>query len=271
MNDAEPVPQPGGRFSILGTRVTAATFEGTLDWLGHMVSAGQSTFLSAANVYSVMLGFRDPSFRQLVNRAGYVMADGMPLVWGLRLLGQRAERVHGDDLFFAFCERHRKRRHYLVGGAAGQPEEVVEALRRRFRAIRIVGYRATPVRPIPPRESAEIVEEIGQLAAEVIWVGMGTPDQDLWMAAATDRVSAPMVGVGSSFDLLAGRTPPAPEWMKKSGLQWLFRLLHEPRRLWRRYLVYNPLFVWHFTWQLLGLRRVDDPTVESSAGESEGQ
>ena len=197
MREAVVSPQPGPRVSILGTRVTAATFEGTLDWLGRMVSAGQSTFLAAANVYSVMLGYRDERFRALVNRAGYVMADGMPLVWGLRLLGQPAERVHGDDLFFAFCERFPERRHYLVGGAPGQPEEVAEALRRSYLGIRIVGFRATPVRPIPPQESAEIVEEIRQLAAEVIWVGMGTPAQDHWMAAVADRVPAPMIGVGS--------------------------------------------------------------------------
>ncbi|MEE8138356.1 MAG: hypothetical protein V3T81_05720, partial [Thermoanaerobaculia bacterium] len=102
MSEAETFPEAGPRISILGTRVTASTFVGALDWLSRTVAAGRPTYVCASNVYSVMLGFRDPIFRALVNRAGFVLADGMPLVWGLRLLGHRAERVHGDDLFFAF-------------------------------------------------------------------------------------------------------------------------------------------------------------------------
>ncbi len=199
MNAEATLSAEGRRISILGTRVTASTLAATVDWLSRTVADGRQTYVCAANVYSVMLGFRDPNFRTVVNRAGYVMADGMPLVWGLRLLGQRAERVHGDDLFFAFCESNPRRRHYLLGGTAGQSEQVARELRKRYGTLRIVGHRATPIRPIPARESDEIVEEIRNLGAEVIWVGMGTPAQDYWMAQTTERVPAPMIGVGSSI------------------------------------------------------------------------
>jgi N-acetylglucosaminyldiphosphoundecaprenol N-acetyl-beta-D-mannosaminyltransferase len=245
------------RLLVLGTRVTACSFDEAVEWLARAVERRTATYVCATNVYSIMLGWRDPAYRELVNRAGYAMADGVPIMWGLRLLGAAAERVHGDDLFFAFCECHRQRRLYLVGGATGQPELVVTELRRRYPGIEVVGWRATPVRPVPANETRAIVQEIRRLRAEVVWVGMGTPAQDEWMASAVEQVGAPMIGVGSSFDLLAGRTRPAPRWMQRTGLQWLFRLALEPRRLWRRYLINNPLFVALFVLQLLKGRPAD--------------
>jgi exopolysaccharide biosynthesis WecB/TagA/CpsF family protein len=167
----------------------------------------------------------------------------MPLVWMLRTLGQPAERVHGDDLFFACCERFPAWRHFLVGGRVGQCELVADELRRRYPGINVVGFRSTPTRPPSAAETSSLLQEIHDSEPSVVWVGMGTPSQDYWMSYAAALAGVPMAGVGSSFDVLAGFTKPAPEWMKRSGLQWLFRLLQEPRRLAKRYLYYNSRFL----------------------------
>lgn len=232
------------RVDVLGTRVTAASFAAARDFLAERVARAEPAVLCCANVYSVMLGVDDPGHRERINRASFVMADGMPLVWTLRLRGVRAERVHGDDLMLAACRDHPEWRHFLLGGLAGQPEAVAAALGRRVPGITIAGTWATPERPVAPAESTRIVDEIRRAAAQVVWVGMGTPEQDAWMDAHAREVGVPLVGVGSAFDVLAGRRRAAPAWMKRSGLQWLFRLLQEPQRLGPRYLHYNPRFVW---------------------------
>lgn len=238
------------RVDILGTRVTASGFHEAVAALAGCVARGEPSVFCAANVYSVMLGRRDGAYRTLVNAASYVMADGMPLVWGARRLGYAAERVHGDDLLLACADRHREWKAFLLGGAPGQPEAVADELRARFPGIAIVGTRPTPVRPLPRSEREQTLAQIDASGAEVVWVGMGTPAQDVWMADTREEVGVPQVGVGSAFDLLSGRTRPTPAWMKEAGLQWVHRLAQEPRRLAGRYAVNNALFVWRFGQQL---------------------
>jgi N-acetylglucosaminyldiphosphoundecaprenol N-acetyl-beta-D-mannosaminyltransferase len=232
------------RSDVLGTRVNASSFEESVKLLEGFVERREPARFSAATVYSVMLGREDSGFREIVNGADYVMADGMPLVWALRRTGLAAERVHGDDFFLEVCRRHPEWRHYLIGGGAGQPEVARRVLEARFPGMRVVGTHATPVRPVPPAENERILTDIRRAEPDVVWVGMGTPAQDRWMAELGVRVGRPTVGVGSAFDLLTGVKRPTPEWMKRSGLQWLHRLWQEPRRLAYRYLVYNPLFLW---------------------------
>lgn len=234
---------PIARADILGTSVCASGFGEAIAFLETAVRERRGVFVSPATTHSVILARDDPGFRQAVARAAYVAADGMPLVWLLRRRGLAAERVHGDDLMLACCERFRGWRHFLVGGAAGQAEAVAAALEARFPGILVAGCVSTPVRPPPETDTASIVERLEAAQADLVWVGMGTPAQDLWMSDAAPRAGIPMVGVGSAFNLLSGRTRPAPEWMKRSGLQWLFRLVEEPGRLWRRYLVGGSRFV----------------------------
>lgn len=239
------------RIPILGMHVSAATFDEACDILASAVSRREPSYVSCANVYSIMLAHDDPEYRRIVNDAFFVTADGMPIVWALRALGRHAERVHNDDLFLACCSRFPEWRHFLVGGREGQPEEAAAEMGRRFPGIRVVGTAATPVRPVPADRTGQIVESIRIARPDIVWVGMGTPAQDQWMVSAVAEVGGPMVGVGSLFDLLTGRTKPTPAWMKRTGLQWFYRLLQEPRRLGFRYLYYNPRFVIALAGELL--------------------
>lgn len=228
----------------LGTRVAALSFDGAQQALQALVQQQRGCYVSPATVYSLMLGVDRPAYRDIVNQAAFVTADGMPVVWLQRGLGQvSAQRVHNDDLWFAYLARYSGWRHYLVGGRVGQPEQVAQALAQRYPGIQVVGMQPTPRRPVPEADTERIVADIRASAADVVWVGLGTPEQDRWMHEVHARVGRPLVGVGSAFDLLAGHTRAAPGWMKRSGLQWLFRLAQEPRRLAWRYLHYNSRFV----------------------------
>jgi N-acetylglucosaminyldiphosphoundecaprenol N-acetyl-beta-D-mannosaminyltransferase len=238
------------RVSLLGTMVSASTFAAAQDFLEALVDRGVGGYICHANAFSVTMAHDDPRYRELLNRSSYLAADGMSAVWAVRCLGAPADRVHGDDFFLACCERFVGWRHFFVGGRTGQPEAAAEETRRRFPGISIVGTHATPTRPVSAAETEAILEDIRSTRASVVWVGMGTPLQDEWMAANALRAGVPMVGVGSLFDLLTGRTRAAPDWMKRLGLQWLFRLQQEPRRLAFRYLYYNPRFVLAFAGQL---------------------
>ena len=240
---------------VVGTPVDVAGFEQALVWLAAAIAGRRGTYLSHANAFSLRLAHREARHRERLAGAGFVAADGMPVVWAQRRLGHpAAERVHGDDLFLAACDRFRQARHFLLGGAAGQPERVAEALAARFPGLEVVGVQATPRRPPSSAESERALAAFRATAADVVWVGMGTPAQDEWMAAHAAATGIPLIGVGSAFDVLSGRRRPAPEWVKRSGLQWLFRLLQEPRRLAGRYLVGNSWFAAAFLAQWLGQR-----------------
>ena len=239
------------RVDLFGVGVHATSFEAALEHLHACVERREATFFCNANVYSCMLAQDDAAHRAHMRRAGYVMADGMPIVWLLRWLGYAADRVHGDDFMLAWCQHFPGARHYLLGGAPGQTERVAAELQRRFPGIAIVGMHTTAVRPVPVEESRVIADDVRATRPDVIWVGMGTPHQDQWMADNVEALSVPMVGVGSAFDVLAGHTRAAPAWMKRSGLQWLFRLAQEPRRLGKRYVYYNTRFLWQVAGLLL--------------------
>ena len=239
------------RAEVIGTPVSVTSFQGAVQALAALVEAQQGGYVCPANAYSLVLCRDDAHYRGVVDRAPLVTADGMPVVWALRWLRHRqAERVHNDDLCLAACAQHPHWRHYLVGGREGQPEEVARALQARFPGIQVVGCRPTPQRPVPAAHTQAIVDDIRASGATVVWVGLGTPAQDFWMHTVAGQVGAPMVGVGSLFDLLAGRTRAAPDWMKRNGLQWLFRLAQEPRRLFTRYAVFNTRFVLALAGQL---------------------
>ena len=191
---------------------------------------------------------KDEKLRQIHNQAGLVTPDGMPLVWLSRLNGfPWVERVYGPDLMLAVCERSLSKgyRHYFYGGLEGVPEKLAESLRRRFPKLQIVGVYSPPFRPLTKDEDECVIQKINQAKPDIVWVGLSTPKQEYWMHEHLHRITAPvMVGVGAAFDFHAGLKKQAPRWMQRSGLEWFFRLVTEPRRLWRRYLINNPWFLW---------------------------
>jgi N-acetylglucosaminyldiphosphoundecaprenol N-acetyl-beta-D-mannosaminyltransferase len=212
------------------------------------IERGEAHYVCVCPVSTVLACQDDPAVRRAVSGAGLVTPDGMPLVWLLRLAGHpHVSRVYGPDLLLAFCERAVEKgyRSYFYGGADGVAEQMAVNLQRRFPNLQVAGWHSPPFRPLTAEEDAAVVEMINASHADVVWVGLGSPKQDLWMAEHVGRVRATvLVGVGAAFDFLSGRVRQAPRWMQRSGLEWLFRLSQEPRRLWRRYLLGNPRFVW---------------------------
>jgi N-acetylglucosaminyldiphosphoundecaprenol N-acetyl-beta-D-mannosaminyltransferase len=207
------------------------------------------------NVHSVVTARRDTAFAQALAQADLATPDGAPVAWMLRRLGHAGQaRINGPDLMWRCCADAAARGTsvYLYGGT----EEVLAKLQQRllsaFPGLHIAGAASPPFRPLSADEDAAAVAAINASGAGVVWVSLGCPKQELWMHAHRGRVHAVMVGVGAAFDYHAGTTPRAPGWMQQAGLEWLHRLASEPRRLWRRYLVTNTLFVVAAARQLLG-------------------
>jgi N-acetylglucosaminyldiphosphoundecaprenol N-acetyl-beta-D-mannosaminyltransferase len=193
-----------------------------------------------------------------MNSADLVTPDGMPLVWGLRLLGARpATRVYGPDLTALVLEAaaHDDLPVGFYGASSPTLHRLTANLRERFPSLRIDYAFSPPFRALAPEEDGQVVQEINDSGARIVFVGLSTPKQERWMSEHRGRVRAVMLGVGAAFDFLAGTKPQAPRWMRTVGLEWLFRLLAEPRRLGPRYFRHNPRFVTFFTLQLLGLWR----------------
>lgn len=243
---------------ILGTRVDATRYAEAAEHVCRWARGGESRYVCAANVHMVMEGHDDPAFRVVVNGADLVTADGMPLAWSLRLLGVAgAPRVYGPDLVLAVCARAAKE-GIPVGLHGGSPPALAgleDALRRRFPALRIVHRASPPFRPLSADEKEAARREIADSGARILFVGLGCPRQERWMADERGRIPAVMLGVGAAFDFLSGTKTQAPSLLRRTGLEWAFRLAAEPRRLARRYLVHNPRFVGLMTLALVRAAR----------------
>jgi len=243
---------------ILGMRVDATSYDDAssrvMTWAG---AQDRRRYVCVTTVHTVMEAHDDASLQQIVNNADLVTPDGMPLVWGLRMLGVRdAARVYGPELTPRVLAAA-ARAGVPVGFYGGAPDvldKLTAVAREQFPGLRIVYAWSPPFRPMRPEEDAEIVEEINRSGARILFIGLGCPKQDRWMAAHRSRVNAVMLGIGAAFDFLAGNKSQAPRWMQDRGLEWIFRLASEPRRLWWRYLWHNPRFVVLFTAQLLRQR-----------------
>jgi N-acetylglucosaminyldiphosphoundecaprenol N-acetyl-beta-D-mannosaminyltransferase len=200
----------------------------------------------------------------VINQADMAAPDGMPLVWLCRFHGHRGvSRVYGPDLMLALCDHSVAGgyRHFFYGGAPGVAERLAATLKERYPGLQVAGTHAPPFRPVGAMEERSVIEAINAIDPDIIWVGLGTPKQDHWLAQHRPLLTAPvLVAVGAAFDMLSGSIPQAPRWMQRSGLEWLFRLCQEPRRLAHRYLVYNPLFLMHVFLQLTGLRQYPTDT-----------
>jgi N-acetylglucosaminyldiphosphoundecaprenol N-acetyl-beta-D-mannosaminyltransferase len=250
-------PEPLQSRRILRTRVDATSYRHAtgqvLDW----AAAGESRYVCVATVNNLIEGCDDPGYNALMEAADLVTPDGMPLVWGLRLLGvPDASRVYGPDLTPLVCEEA-ARRGVPVGFYGGQEDvldDLAASLTARYAGLRIAYRWSPPFRPLTAEEEARVADDLVRSGTRVLFVGLGTPKQERWMA---DHKGLPMVmlGVGAAFDFLSGRKRQAPRAVQGLGLEWLYRLAHEPRRLWRRYLYRNPRFVALFAAQLLRQRQ----------------
>lgn len=247
------------RVNILGVGISAINMHQALDTLAGWIERRAREYVVVCPVHTVMLCQQDPSLRAIVNQAGLVTPDGIPLVLLSRWMGYKhVQRVYGPDLMLAMSNLASKEgyRQFYFGGSEGIPERVAEALVRRFPGLQVAGTLSPPFRDLTAEEESELAERINTARPDVVWVALGSPKQDFWIARFRAILDVPvLIGVGAAFDFLSGHVPQAPVWMQRVGLEWLFRLGTEPRRLWRRYLVHNPQFVLAVLLQMTGLRR----------------
>ncbi len=235
------------RIPIMDTAIHNVSVAETLDIVDRFVAEGTPRVIVTANVDHLMLLRKDATFREAYGRADLVTCDSVPLKWGLAFLGTPVkERVAGADLFGALAERAAQKGHRLfyLGAPPGVAEKAAEALTARYPGLNVVGTYSPPV--MPWRELArdeETLQRIREARPDVLFVAFGAPKQELWMDAVRDRLGVPVgIGVGAAFDFAAGTVKRAPRWMQRAGLEWLFRLSQEPRRLWRRYLFVDSRF-----------------------------
>jgi exopolysaccharide biosynthesis WecB/TagA/CpsF family protein len=232
---------------VLGIGISAATYDEAVAAILAAARQGRRAIVNAAAVHAVVTAARDPTLRKQLNSFDLVVPDGQPVRWALNLLHRQRlpERVYGPELMLRLCAAARPHGLgvYLYGSTPAVLERLVENLTRRFPGLRIAGWEAPPFRPLRPEEDAQVVERIRRSGARLVFIGLGCPRQDAFAFAHRDALDAVQICVGAAFDFHAGTKPMAPPWMQRHGLEWLFRLAQEPRRLWRRYLVTNMLFV----------------------------
>ncbi|MDG0833422.1 WecB/TagA/CpsF family glycosyltransferase [Roseateles saccharophilus] len=239
---------------MLGQPLDALSWGEALARIGSWAAGRESRYVCISNAHSVVTGSRDPAFASVLSEADMVTPDGAPVAWMMRRQGvDDQQRINGPDLMWRYCEQAGRRGEavYLYGGTEATLALLQQRLREAFPGLRIAGAVSPPFRAPTAEELARHIEAINASGAGTVWVSLGCPKQELWMAAQRGRVQAVMVGVGAAFDYHAGTIRRAPAWMQRCGLEWLHRLASEPRRLWRRYLVTNSLFIWGAAKQLM--------------------
>ena len=236
-----------GRFNVLGVVIDAVDLEFAKEKVIAAATEGQPLGVTALAVHGVMETVRDEEMRKRVNGLDLVVPDGQPVRWALNLLrGTRlSERVYGPDLMLAVCKEAAERGLgvFLFGSTQETLDRLADRLAERFRKLRIVGKQASRFRPASEEERAQDVKTIRDSGADVVFVGLGCPRQETWVFENKTELSRPALAVGAAFDFHSGNSAQAPHWMRRRGLEWLFRLWREPRRLWRRYLLLNPLYL----------------------------
>jgi N-acetylglucosaminyldiphosphoundecaprenol N-acetyl-beta-D-mannosaminyltransferase len=258
-------PEPPPAVEVVGVDLALTDYERTLDWIDAAIESDDRGYICVCNVHAVMAAKEDHELREALRTSSINVPDGQPLVWAINALGYPlGQRVYGPELMARACERATGggQRFYLYGGRnQGALVQLALNLRHRYPGVKIVGGYSPPHRPLTEEEAAAVADEINRAEADVVWVGIGVPKQEKWMARMRDRLDAPvLIGVGAAFDFHAGLVAQAPSWLQEAGLEWAYRLAHEPRRLWRRYMRYNPRFLGAFAGQLARHRRA------SSAG-----
>ena len=235
------------RVDVLGVGISAIDMDAAVTEIARWIDEGEQHYVCVTGVHGVMESHRAPALRDIHNASGLTTPDGMPMVWAARRAGfSYVERVYGPDLMLATCALAEERGwgSYLYGGGERIADLLRDRLVDRFPRLRVVGTHTPPFRPLTPEEDERVVADINSSGADLVWVGLSTPKQERWMASHVGRLeAAALIGVGAAFDIHAGVVAQAPPWVQRRGLEWLYRLSREPRRLWRRYLYNNPRFV----------------------------
>ena len=244
---------------VLGVKVSAINMSRAVELADQWIAAGSAGYVCVTGVHGVMEAQEDPRLREILNQAVINTPDGMPMSWVGRLQGfAHMDRVCGPDFMLAMCQVSVDRgyRHFLYGGQPGVAEKLKETLETRFPGLQVVGTYTPPFRSLNEEEEAALLVQLRDSKPNILWVGLSTPKQERFMAQYVNRLQVPLlVGVGAAFDYHTGRIRDCSDWIKRAGLQWLHRMMQEPRRLSRRYLRNNPAFVLKITLQMLKLRR----------------
>ena len=245
--------------NILGVNVSAVNMTIATALIRRWIDEGKLTYISPTSVDSVMESYACEDVRRAYNSAALATPDGMPMVWLSRLHGHRTvDRVYGPDLMLELCRQSVSLgyRHFFYGGRPRTTNLLVERLSERFPGIRIAGWLSPPFHSLTDEEDREHVTRINSVRPEIVWVGLGAPKQDLWMASHLGRIHAPvMIGVGAAFDFLSGTKRQAPKFLQRTGFEMLFRVATEPRRLGPRFVRHHPLFVALALSQVIGMKR----------------
>lgn len=245
--------------NVLGVNVSAVDLKSAVHRADRWISLGSGHgYICATGVHGVMEARADSELRRILNQALINVPDGMPMTWIGRLQGFREmDRVFGPDFMMAMCRLSVERgyRNFLFGGEPGVAESLRDALQEQFPGLQLVGTYTPPFRSLTPEEEESVRAQVRASRPHILWVGLSTPKQERFMAKYVDQFQVPlMVGVGAAFDFHTGRIRDCSAWIKRAGLQWLHRLLQNPKRLWRRYLRNNPAFICHIALQILRLR-----------------
>jgi N-acetylglucosaminyldiphosphoundecaprenol N-acetyl-beta-D-mannosaminyltransferase len=264
-NQPEPQPAPAAEASfstreVLGVPVAMVDYAHAIAVMDQLIERDQRGYVCAAPVHALMVAQDDPEMLAALRGSTMVVPDGMPVVWAANLLGEQLrDRVYGPELMLRYSAHSAERGHrvWLYGGRdQGSLVQLALSLRRDHPGIQVVGGYSPPFRPLGADEEDTIAHQINEARPDVLWVGIGVPKQEKWMARMRDRLDVPvMCGVGAAFDFHAGRVSMAPAWMQERGLEWIYRTLQEPRRLMGRYLSTNPRFVAAFARQYMRERR----------------
>lgn len=237
------------RVDVLGIGISVVDLAGAVEEVSRLISERERRYICVTGVHGVMESQRDTALAEIHNLSGLTTPDGMPMVWAGRWAGAAGiSRVYGPELMLAVCQAGTAKgwRHYFYGGNLGVAQELASRLLKRFPGLEVSGTYTPPFRILTKSEADEVAQIINQAKPDLVWVGLSTPKQERWMANFRPALEAPvLIGVGAAFDIHAGRSPQAPQWMRRSGLEWMYRLVKEPRRLWKRYLRNNPAFVWN--------------------------
>jgi N-acetylglucosaminyldiphosphoundecaprenol N-acetyl-beta-D-mannosaminyltransferase len=248
------------RVNILGVQVSAINMALAIETIDSWIARREHNYVCLTAAHVVMDGYWNPDVRRSINQAGMAAPDGMALVWLLQLRGYReVSRVYGPDLMLAICENSPSKswRHFFYGGTPGTSEALIARFKIKNPDFQATGSYYPPFRPLTDAEDREIIDRINASRADIVWLGISSLEQIQWMAAHFGKLNTPvLIGVGAAFDFLSGRKPQAPQWIQRIGMEWLFRLTSEPRRLWRRYSQY-PLFAVLSAAQALGITRYE--------------